>query len=250
MRRAAVLALLVLGACSAPDYTPVRDWARVASIAVDDPGGVAVVSRGGAPTASRDGVPDPSRAGATAPSRAGASNVSRDGASTESRDGALAMQQALSTYLAALARMADDGVLPYLEDPFVDLAARAAAGDAAGGAAVATIGRTLRLASRGNWQAPELRDTIAAFDPAVQALVAALAGSVAPDAGATGAHAQARAAYAAMVRQVGAGHALLKDRASRITSEEVVQRINAEQDRLTRAAMALPRAVVALPAAP
>jgi hypothetical protein len=183
-------------------------------------------------------------------SREGAPTASREGAPTASRDGTLAMQEALSTYLAALARMADDGVLPYLEDPFVDLAARAARADAAGGAAVATIGRTLRLASRGNWQAPELRDTIAAFDPSVQALVAALAGSVAPAADETGQVAQARAAYAAVVRQVGAGHALLKDRAARITSDDVVQRIGAERDRLTRAAVALPRAVVVLPAAP
>jgi hypothetical protein len=226
VRRAAILALLALGACNAPDYTPVRDWARVASLATEYPAAAPAASREGAPMESREGAP------------------------TASRDGTLAMQEALSTYLAALARMADDGVLPYLEDPFVDLAARAARADAAGGAAVAQIGRTLRLASRGNWQAPELRDTIAAFDPSVQALVVALAGSVAPAAGETGPVAQARTAYAAVVRQVGAGHALLKDRAARITTDDVVQRINAEQDRLTRAAVALPRPVVVLPAAP
>lgn len=248
-RAAAAGLLALLAACNAPDYTPVRDWARTASLVADYPLVIA---------------PQPARPGTL--------------------DGALAMQEALATYLAGLGRMAEDGVLPYMEDPFVDLAARARHADPAGGDAVATIGRTLRLATRQNWAAPELRDTIVAFDPAVQALVAALAGTVAPapvspappdpapapaprdragreaareaaqararDAAAAAALAAARAQYASLVRQIGQGHALLKDSASRITTEEVVQRIAAEQDRLRRAALALPRPVVAVPAAP
>lgn len=187
MRRAGALALAaLLAACNAPDYTPVRDWARTAGLVADHP------------------------------------------AAAVAEDGRLAMQEALATYLAALARMADDGVLPYLEDPFVDLAARARAADAAGGAAVAAIGRRLRVASRQNWQAPELRYAVDGFDADVQALVAALAA------------ASASPAHAALLRRVGEGHALLKDRASRLTREEVVQAVRAEEDRLRRGLLALP----------
>ena len=40
IRRLAVVALLALpAACNAPDYTPVRDWARTASLAADFPAG-------------------------------------------------------------------------------------------------------------------------------------------------------------------------------------------------------------------
>ncbi len=185
MRRAAALALAaLLAACSAPDYTPVRDWARTASLVPDHPAGTA-------------------------------------------EDGRAAMQEALATYLAALARMADDGVLPYLEDPFVDLAARAARADAAGGAAVAAIGRRLRVASRQNWRAPELSGAVTAFDADVQALVAAAA-------------AGAPAAHAALLRRVGEGHALLKARAGRLTREAAVQAIRAQEDGLRRGLLALP----------
>lgn len=199
---AAVLALLA--ACSAPDYTPVREWARAASLVADHPGL------------------------APAPSPAA--------------DGVAAMQEALATYLAALGRMADDGVLPYLEDPFVELAARARSADPAGAEAVATMGRTLRQASRGNWRAPAMRDAIRAFDPAVQALVAALARALAP-AGAG----EAAVAQAAVVRAIGQGHAMLKEHAAHITREEVVRMIRAEEDRMRRVALALPRPGPAAP---
>ncbi len=136
MRGAAIAAALLLAACNAPDYTPVRDWARSASLATDYP------------------------------------------VAAPADDGAMAMQAALVTWLSALGRMADDGVLPYPEDPFVDLARRAAATDAAGGAAVTALGRRLRHATRNNLRAPALRDTIRGADPDVQALVAALSGAV------------------------------------------------------------------------
>ena len=75
MRRLAFLALLLPAACNAPDYTPVRDWARTASLAADFPAGR---------------LPPP--------------------ASADVRVGGLAMRDALATYLTALGRMADDGV--------------------------------------------------------------------------------------------------------------------------------------------
>ncbi len=136
MRAVAIAAALLLAACNAPDYTPVRDWARSASIATDYP------------------------------------------VAAPADDGAIAMQAALVTWLSALGRMADDGVLPYPEDPFLELAPRAAATDAAGGAAVAALGRRLRHATRNNLRAPALRNTIRGADPDVQALVVALSGAV------------------------------------------------------------------------
>jgi hypothetical protein len=257
--------LALMGACSAPDYTPVRDWARSASIAADYP------------------------------------------AAAPADDGVAAMQEALVVWLSALGVMADDGVLPYPEDPFLTVAPRAAAADARGGEAVAALGRTLRHATRNNLQAPALRDTIRGADPAVQALVAALSdalgrraalaevGGVAPTAraerngaptaraerngaptarverngaptaraernGAPTARAERNGAptaraerdgvqtaaataaerYRALLAQVAAGHAMLKDKAGEITGAETVQRIRAAEDQLRRAARALP----------
>lgn len=207
MLRAAAAGLLALGAaCSAPDYTPVRDWARDASLVADL------------------AVPPASEA-----------------------DGVAAMQEALATYLLALGRMADDGTVPFMEDPFVALAARARAADPAGGEAVAALGAGLRRAARGNWRAPRLRDAIATFDPHVQALVAALAGRFDPAGAPPGAEAALRADYAGLIRQVGAGHALLAARTRDITSEDAVERIRAEEDRLRRAALALPRPALPVP---
>lgn len=224
-RLALLAALALLGGCSAPDYTPVRDWARSAGIAASYP-------------------PLAGGAGALAPAATPA----------EARDGIAAMQEALVTWLAALARMADDGVLPYMESPFEEVAARATRADAAGGAAVTALGALLRRFTRENWQAPEMRDAIVAADPQVQALAAALFRMMArPDAApapATGpvSLATARDLYVGVLRQVALGHSLLAAQAADITKDEVVRQIVGAEDDLRRAALALPRPVVALPA--
>jgi hypothetical protein len=198
-RGLAVGLFALMGACSAPDYTPVRDWARSASIAADYP------------------------------------------AAAPADDGVAAMQEALVVWLSALGVMADDGVLPYPEDPFLTVAPRAAAVDARGGEAVAALGRTLRHATRNNLQAPALRDMIRGGDPAVQVLVAALSDAVARRAAVLALPADTPAErYRALLAQVGAGHALLKDKAGEITGAETVQRIRAAEDQLRRAARALP----------
>jgi hypothetical protein len=272
-RRGLVAGLALLAAaCNAPDYTPVRDWARSASLAADYP------------------------------------------AAALDAEGALAMQQALVTWLSALGRMADDGVLPYPEDPFLALAPRAAAADPAAGEAVAALGRTLRHATRNNLRAPALRDTIRGNDAQVQALVVALsaavaraeAGAPAPPAamvpappaatvpappaamvpappaalvpappatmvpappaatrarGRRGALAAARepaapgadtaaSRYLALLAQVGQGHALLAAEVGRITREETVARIRAAEDQLRRAARTLPLPSLPLPSVP
>ncbi len=198
-RGLAVGLFALMGACSAPDYTPVRDWARSASIAADYP------------------------------------------AAAPADDGVAAMQEALVVWLSALGVMADDGVLPYPEDPFLALVPRAAAVDARGAEAVAALGRTLRHATRNNLQAPALRDMIRGGDPAVQVLVAALSDAVGRRAAVVALPADTPAErYRALLAQVGAGHALLKDKAGEITGAETVQRIRAAEDQLRRAARALP----------
>lgn len=208
MRRLALVALVALAACNASDYTPVRDWARTASLAVDFP-------------AQR--LPPPR--------------------SAEVREGAMAMREALATYLSALARMADDGVLPYPEDPFTELAPQAGRAGTGGAQPVASLGAFLRRATRQNWQAPRLRETIALNNPAVQALVNALNEAIAANTepGEPPDIARGRAQYAAIILRVGDDHALLAARAGDITDEDVVDLIRAAQDRTTRALLALPR---------
>jgi len=233
-------AFLALAACDAPDYTPVRDWASTASFAVDDR------RMAGAPQADA---------------------------------AILAMQQAMSVYLLAIATLASDGVLPYREDPFVELAATARAGSERGGLAITALGTLLRRAARSNAQAPDLRDNIVAADPHVQALLESLAAAVAAGAGADvaarsdaaegyarlgaetrdpvarqlvlaraaerdaelAARAAARTEYGRNLTRIGEGHALLKARASTITQDEAVQRIRAAQDELRRNAASVPR---------
>jgi hypothetical protein len=182
-------------------------------------------------------------------------------------------------YLLAIATLASDGVLPYRDDPFVELAATARAGSERGGLAVAALGTLLRRATRANAQAPDLRDNIVAADPHVQALLESLAAAVAAGAGAElvaredaaagytrlaaetrdpvarqlvldraaqrdaelAAPAAARVEYGRNLTRVGAGHALLKARAATITRDEAVQRIRAAQDELRRNAASVPR---------
>lgn len=247
-----LLALLVLGGCNAPDYTPVRDWAATASLAVDFPriAGSTVVPPPGAESALPAPQPDGS---------------------------IVAMQEALATYLQAVATLASDGVLPYRESPFVELAARVAPASPSGGHAIASLGLLLRHANRTNAQAPMLRDNIQAADPQVQVLIAALLQGVARQAEAEAlsrreaaafyaeiearstdaaarqslrewarrrddafaAQAAARARYGEILTRVAAGHALLKGRAGRVTREDVVQEVRMAEDELRRAALQL-----------
>lgn len=214
MRRLALLALLLPAACNAPNYNPVRDWARTASLAADFP------------------------AGRLPPPR-----------SVDVREGAFAMREALATYLAALGRLADDGVLPYPENPFVELAPQAGRAGTGGEQPVAALGALLRRMTRQNWQAPRLREAIKTADPSVQALVRAMAAAIARNAepGEPADVARARAQYATIILRIGEDHAMLAARADDITDDDVVELIHAAQDRTTRALLSLPRPT--LPAA-
>jgi hypothetical protein len=189
------------------------------------------------------------------------------------------MQEALVTYLAALGTLAADGVLPYPEDPFATVAARAARTSEASGQAIAELGALLRHATRSNARAPQLRDTIRAADPHVQTLTSDLARATmsatpreqqeraavaaryaelargARDAAARrtlqdvaalldrdfGARAAARLNYAEVVRRIGEGHALLTERSRHLGQEETARQVRAAENRLRRAAALLPR---------
>ena len=249
-----LLGVLALSACGAPDYGRVTQWAATASLAADYPpaatGGPVLLA-----------APQPGAAEAQG-----------------RREGIRAMQDALTTYLGALSRLAADGVLPFMDDPFAEAATRAAAADAEGGRAVAALGQLLRRTSRAQARAPQLRATIAEADPAVQQLVAALARAAGTEgdepqrraaAAARGAalaaqardpatrqlladaallrdrafaeRAAARAAYAEVLARIAEGHALLRDESRRLTQEETRRRIAEAEVALARAAARLPR---------
>lgn len=268
--RFALGVLLALGACNAPDYTPVRDWATAASLAADYP--PAAVSRVWLPQPPAEPV-----AGQPGTDQGLSPRPVAD-------DGIAAMQQALSTYLAAIGILAADGVLPYRQDPFLAVAPRAAATDAAGGRAVTALGELLRKSTITNAQAPDLRDTLGKADPSVRALVTSLAAAVARQGDASARadvaadyaalaratrdpaaraavqgwaarrdqefaiQAEARAQYGRIINGIGAGHAAMTAQAASITQEEVVQRIRLAENALRRATAALPRPMAPLPA--
>lgn len=191
-----LLAAGLLAACGAPDYGRVTQWAVSASLAADVP---AVAS--GAPA-----LPG------------------RPAADTVRSQGIRAMQQALVTYLAALSRLSDDGVLPFREDPFVEAAPRAAAADEEGGRAVAALAARTAAA------------IAATRDPATRQLLAEWAAL--RDAALAAA---ARAAHAGVPACIAEGHALLRAEAPRRAQQETRRRIAEAKTALLRAAAAVPR---------
>lgn len=210
---------LTLSACSAPDYSPVREWSATAGLAVN---------------LGRESL-RPVRA-ACPPAPAGA--------------GLEAMQEALAIYLSAIGVLADDGVLPHRENPFAELEGRAAQLDAQGAMAVASLGALLRHATRANAQAPQLRGFITRADPVVQAMVLALARAVRAQApaGEVPDEGSARAQYARLIERVGSAHSMLRAGADDITRDEVVQRIRAAEAQLRLGVAALPRPILSLAA--
>jgi hypothetical protein len=256
-RPLAAAGLVLVTACSVPDYSPVRDWAATASRAADySTVGLRCVPRAEQPAAGPDQL----------------------------QDGILAMQHVVSTYLSALVTLASDGLLTYRQDPFAELAPRIRAVSEAGGTAAAALGAVLHHATIDGDQAPDLDDTIVASDAPFQVLVTALSDAVAraglgeadargqaaaayaqlasgvPE-GATrqaardaaalrdrefAAAAAARANYIALLRRIGEGHALLKERAPRLAQEETARHVRASDDQVQRAAALLPRGLLSL----
>lgn len=253
--RAFVIGVLaLLAACSTPDYTAVRDWAGTASRAADYP-----VLTASCTLHERQAAPLP----------------------IAWVEGTRAMQSVLSIYLGALSIMAADGTVPYREDPFVAEADRAARLDEAGGRAVAGLGAFLRHATRDNARAPQLGASVTSADPHVQPLVVALVTAVetaappaaqdratiaagyaglateAPDPAIRrvlqdlaalrdadlAAREAARTTYVRILRQIAEGHALLKERAGRLSQEETARLLRTTEERLRRAADLLPRAL-------
>jgi hypothetical protein len=249
-RNALLVSLLtVLGACSHPDYTAVRDWATTASRVADYRGLVQpahVTPQTSVPTGQAQAVLD--------------------------------MQHVLATYLFSLRTLAADGVLPFRENPFVAEAARVAPVSQPAASAITTLGQQLEHATVMMHRAPEMRDDLKAADPHVQALTAALSAAVGPMADAARSERAAVAAsyarmrppgmgqraladlaelrdrelaaravglanYQAVLGLIAEGHALLVARARHITQEESIRLIADAEDRLRRAAALLPPVV-------
>lgn len=251
--RAVMLGLLwLLGACAAPDYTPMREWAGTASRAADYSALAATCHV---------------RPNAAVPRPAPWPVAAR------------AMQTSLALYLSSLATMAADGVLTHREDPLVEPAADAALASHEAGQAVAGLGAVLRRATRRNARAPELAETITKADPHLQALIPILSSSVGERAAAArsdraavaASHSDAAAAandpatrrligdmavlhdqdyavravartnYIAVLAGIAEGHALLMERRDRLSQAATGREVRAAEDRLRRAADQLPR---------
>lgn len=212
--------LLLLAGCALPPNTALRDWARTASVLAEHP----------AVTAPPATDPD------------------------TRRDGLLAQQEALAVYLYALGVLAvEETPLTFRDDAYTQLAARAGAADPAAGRAIAEIGVLLRAARDANLspdaraysagaarrvQDTRLRPFVAAADPPVQALIAALSAGLAalPPGAAPG----DRQAYLAILAAIGEGHAMLARRVRHITQQEVARELRAQEDRMRRLAILLP----------
>ncbi|MFZ4409648.1 MAG: hypothetical protein ACOYOH_20060 [Paracraurococcus sp.] len=240
---------LLLGACSPPDYTPVRDWA------------------GGA-------------ADAAAWTRAAAGPGQPGAPESERRRAIAAQQAALEAWFTALSTIAADGLVRRMEDPLVAEAAAAAAFDPEAGEAVGALGALLVTASKANWRAPQTATAIRAADPVVATLLRrlseAVAGLAAGDAARreaiealyapleagtrdpaarqairewraqreaeVAAGAAARDAYRAVLARIAEGQAVLLERSGHLRQEETARQVRAAETALRRAAALLPPA--------
>jgi len=247
--------LLLLGACSHPDYTAVRDWAGTAS-RVADYRGVVLPAASPSPATALSGQ----------------------------AEAILAMQQVLTTYLFSIRTLAADGYLPFRENPFTAEAAQVMPANEPAGQAITTLGQQLEHATVMMHQAPAMRGDIRDANPHVQVLITGLSAAVGRMADAARAersmvaasyarmqpHGRGRqdladlaalrdrelaaravglANYQAALGLIAEGHAMLVARSGTITQEETIRRIADAEDQLRRAAALLPPVVVPLPAA-
>jgi hypothetical protein len=205
----AALLLVLLAGCALPPNTALRDWARTASV-----------------TADRPGLMPP-------------------------EDALLAQQEALAAYLYALSVLArPEQRLTFDDAAFGRIRARAApvarAEAAIGGLAAVLAGaRDANLApgARANSAHParvvedlRLPPFVAAADPPLQALLAALGEGL----GAAGGADADRAAYRRLLAAIAEDHAMIAAQARHIEAREVARRIQAAEDRLLRLALLLP----------
>jgi hypothetical protein len=236
-----LLALGILSACS-PDYGAVRDWA----IRAED------VVRPAAATTATDAT--------TAPA--------------EPRAGVEAMRQAAAAWLAALALLAEDGLLRDRDNPLMPLVALIRPLDEAGAVAAENLGDTMAYMARRNWRAPQLGYAVERGNPAFQALMAALGREAerlalaTPDPRegiatryaamlaarptpatrvaledvralreeAAARDVRAREARQAAITRVAEGHALLNQRNSRLSQAETARLLRAQDTELRRLA--------------
>jgi hypothetical protein len=206
------LLAVLMGACSS-DYTALRDWSQQAREAVlpgDVPRGVQ--------------VPQPS--------------VTRRQPGSHA-DAVLVLQTAAAGWLAALSAMADDAYPPADGGVLRREAARVAAVDPEGAAAVMSIGDAIDYVAARGWSASQLGYAVDFADPHFQAVMAALVRQT-PALAAAGAapgerHDTARlSATLATLTRVAEGHALLKQRERLLAQGDTSRTLRAEASELRR----------------
>jgi hypothetical protein len=185
------------------------------------------------------------------------------------------MRQAAGAWLAALALLAEDGLLRDRENPLTPLVAQIRPLDEAGAAAAESLGDTMAYMARRNWRAPELGYAVERGDPAFQVLLGALGrqadrlASATPDPrdgiaaryaallaarptpavraaledlralreDAAARDVRAGEARRAAIARVAEGHALLNERKSRLSQAETARLLRAQESELRRLAV-------------
>jgi hypothetical protein len=212
--RAASLLVAVLSAACSSDYTALRDWsqqAREAVLPTDVPRAAQV------PMQTEARRPVGSR-----------------------QDAVLVLQEAAAGWLAALASMADDAPPPSDGSMLRERAARVAAFDPQGAAAVVSIGDAIDYVAARRWGADELPYAVDFADVSFQAVMAALARQMDAIAAAQDVQEEqsgggSRSVPArALVTRIAEGHALLKQRDRILAQSDTSRMLRAEASELRR----------------
>jgi hypothetical protein len=208
LRRQVLFATAALMAgCALPRDTALRDWARTASLAIDQP------------------------------------SMLPPGAAAASAE----QQALVIYFYALAVLAEPEQPLTFRPGPYAALAPAAAAADPDASAAIAGIGDLLAAAAAGNIPsdaraysaapAPLIEDRrldriLPSADPAVQVLLAALTGATGDGPG--------RDTYRGILRDIGESHAMLTSRGFHIRQRETSRDILAAEDRLLRLMRRLP----------
>jgi hypothetical protein len=211
MRLRVGLAMAWALAGCAPDYTALHDWsaqARDAMLPLDmprvQPGPPAVLA-----------PPPP---------------VTQDG-----REGAvLALREGIATWLGYLALLAEDVRPPVIGSSVEALAPKVEPFDPDGAAALLDLGRLMDYGIGQGWRQVMLPSAVDLGDAYVQRAIAALRREAALLASERGADPQRVAARIAILDQIAAGFAMMKQRSSILAQSETARMLRAQESELRR----------------
>ncbi len=208
--RVGVALAWALAGC-APEYGPLRDWslqARDAVLPLDLPrvqsGPPALLPA--PPAVTQDG-----RAGAV-----------------------LALREGIATWLAYLALLADDIRPPAIGGSVEALAPKVEAFDPAGAASLLDLGRLMDYGVGQGWRAVTVPSAVDLGDAYLQTAVGALRRQAALPGGGPDAHDGIPEREAAILDQVAAGHALMKQRSAILAQSETARLLRAQESELRR----------------